>query len=139
MNFPIELPAASLKMAEEVGLKPEDVDESFVRGSGPGGQKINKTASAVQLIHRPTGIEVKIQRYREQSKNRLVAWKTLLLKLEEKVKGAESKIQREIYKIKKQKQRRSRRAKDKMLVDKKLRGTVKEGRREAWDQFRDLI
>ncbi len=139
MNFPIELPPDRLKMAEEIGLKPEDVEENFVRGSGKGGQKINKTSSAVQLIHRPTGMEVKVQEYREQSKNRLSAWKLLILKYEEKIKGAESKIQQEQYKIRKQKQKRTKRSKEKMLADKQNRGDVKEQRRGAWDAWRNEL
>lgn len=124
-------------MAQELGLHPEDVEEHFVRGSGKGGQKINKTSSAVQLIHRPSGLEVKVQQYREQSKNRLSAWKLLILKYEEKVKGAESKIQREQFKIRKQKQKRTKRAKEKVLSDKQYRGDIKEQRRDAWDAWRN--
>lgn len=137
MNFPIELPADRLQMAQELGLNPEDVEEHFVRGSGKGGQKINKTSSAVQLIHRPSGLEVKVQQYREQSKNRLSAWKLLILKFEEKVKGAESKIQREQFKIRKQKQKRTKRAKEKILSDKQYKGDIKEQRRGAWDAWRN--
>lgn len=137
MAFPIELPPESLKIAAQVGLNPEDVEEQFVRGGGPGGQKINKTASAVQLIHRASGLEVKVQKYREQSKNRLSAWKLLILKLEEKEKGQESKLQREIYKIRKQKQKRNKRAKEKMLHDKAKHSDIKEMRREAWDAWRE--
>ena len=137
MNFPVELPPDRLALATELKLNPEDVEENFTRGSGAGGQKINKTSSAVHLKHVPTGIEVKVQKYREQSKNRLSAWKLLILKLEEKEKGAESQLQREIYKLRKQKQKRTKRSKEKMLGEKHKRGDIKELRRSAWNEWRE--
>lgn len=137
MNFPVDLSPALVALASELKLDPNDVEESFIRGRGHGGQKINKTASTVQLVHKPTGIEVRMQKHREQSKNRLSAWKLLILKLEEKEKGEESQLAREAYKIKKQKQRRSRRSKEKMLAEKHERGDVKASRRGAWNEWRD--
>ncbi len=131
MSFPVDLPPPLLALAEELGLKPEDVDEQFTRGTGKGGQKMNKTSSVVQLKHLPSGIEVKVQRHREQSKNRLSAWKLLVLKLEDQIKGKESKHAKAIFKIQKQKQRRSRKAKEKMLTEKHHRAEIKEGRRES--------
>jgi len=128
MEFPVDLPADALAKAHELGIKAIDVEEWFIRGSGHGGQKVNKTSSTVQLKHQPTGIEARSQRFREQSKNRLDAWKLLILKIEEKVKGVESELARERYKIKKQKQRRSRRSKENMLSDKHHRASVKEER-----------
>src|SRR5947207_1568842 len=65
-----------------LGTSPADVEERFVRGAGPGGQKINKTSSTVWLRHRPTGIEVRCQRERSQSANRELAWTELCEKLE---------------------------------------------------------
>jgi protein subunit release factor B len=129
MSFPVILVPDLLAKAQSLGLRPEDVEENFIRGSGHGGQKVNKTASTVQLIHRPTGIEVRMQKHREQSKNRLSAWKLLILKLEERALGKESALQKKIFKLRKQKQRRSKRAKEKMLRGKKIRGEVKDSRR----------
>ena len=60
--------------AATYGLDPAEVEEKFVRGAGPGGQKINKTSSTVVLRHWPTGLEVRCQRERSQSVNRLLAW-----------------------------------------------------------------
>lgn len=125
MPFPVDLPAASLALATELGLRPDDVTEDFVRGSGKGGQKMNKTSSTVLLRHLPTGIEVRMQKHREQSLNRLSAWKLLILKLDERIKGKESKRSQAIFKLRKQKQRRSRKAKEKMLKAKHLRGEIK--------------
>ena len=123
--FPFELSEALVAQAAALGLKPEDVEENFIRGGGHGGQKINKTASCVQLFHAPTGIEIRCQAHREQSKNRLGAWKLLILKLDEKVRGKESQLAQERFKIRKQKQRRTRRSKEKMLEQKHERSGVK--------------
>jgi peptide chain release factor len=65
-----------------LGIASAEVDERFVRGTGPGGQKINKTSSTVWLRHRPTGIEVRCQRERSQAANRELAWQELCGKLE---------------------------------------------------------
>ncbi|MEO6875829.1 MAG: peptide chain release factor-like protein [Opitutaceae bacterium] len=71
-----------------LGARAEDVDEKFVRGSGPGGQKINKTSSTVWLRHRPTGIEVRCQAERSQAANRQLAWAELTAKLEARARTA---------------------------------------------------
>ena len=106
----------------------QDVIEKFIRGSGAGGQKINKTSSCVWLKHLPTGIEVKCQRFREREKNRIEAYKLLQLKIDQALNWRESKVAKEIYKIRRQKQKRSRRAKEKMLRGKKIRSEVKRSR-----------
>ncbi len=132
MSFPVELPPAMLEKAIKLEVNPLEVEEHFVRGSGAGGQKINKTASCVELHHIPTGIDVRYQQHREQSKNRLGAWKLLILKIEEQLLGKQSQIQQQNFKIRKQKQRRSRKAKEKILTEKKQRGGVKANRIQAW-------
>ena len=71
-----------------LGVRAEDVDERFVRGSGPGGQKINKTSSTVWLRHRPTGLEVRCQAERSQAANRELAWAELAAKLEARARTA---------------------------------------------------
>jgi len=75
-----------------LGVPPTDVDERFVRGTGPGGQKINKTSSTVWLRHRPTGIEVRCQRERSQTANRELAWEELCAKLEARAREAASAV-----------------------------------------------
>lgn len=70
-----------------LGLRAADVEEKFVRGAGPGGQKINKTSSTVWLRHGPTGTEVRCQRERSQSANRDLAWAELCTKLEARVRA----------------------------------------------------
>ncbi len=134
MNFPVELSPQSLALAAELNISPEDIDEFFTRGSGHGGQKINKTASCVELTHRPTGTIVRVQRFREQHLNRIEAYKLLIAKLEEQIKGAESARQQAIFKVRKQKQRRTRKAKEKMLEQKHHRSSLKEQRQKALRQ-----
>ncbi|MEK7544980.1 MAG: peptide chain release factor-like protein [Patescibacteria group bacterium] len=129
MSFFIELPPHILEKAEKLGVFQHDITEQFITGSGKGGQKINKTSSCVMLKHIPTGIIVRCQKHREQSKNRISAYKLLILKIEERIEGKKSDLAQKIYKIKKQKQKRSKRAKEKILHDKAHRGEIKEQRR----------
>ncbi|RDX52678.1 hypothetical protein OH76DRAFT_1454148 [Lentinus brumalis] len=63
-------------------LKEEDLEESFVRGSGPGGQSVNKTENNVQLLHKPTGLRVACQETRSLKQNRKLARRILLDKLD---------------------------------------------------------
>jgi len=77
----MNLPNQTLEKLAALGLRLEDVDERFVRGAGPGGQKINKTSSTVWLRHRPTGLEVRCQQQRSQAANRERAWAELCEKL----------------------------------------------------------
>ncbi len=129
MPFLPDIPEPFLRLAAELNVRDEDLDEQFTRGGGKGGQKINKTASTVQLTHRPTGISVRVQKHREQSKNRLSAYKLLLLKIEQHVKGEQSQLEQEIFKARKRKARRSQKAKRKMLEQKHHRSEIKENRK----------
>lgn len=129
MDFPVPLQPKFVALAQTLGVRPEDVEEFFMRGSGHGGQKINKTSSAVHLRHAPTGVEVRMQQHREQSVNRKNAYKLLILKIEEKKLGKDSTRAKKAFKLRKQKLRRSRRAKEKILSDKHHRADVKEGRK----------
>jgi len=76
------LDRALLQRLHALGVRPADVEERFVRGTGPGGQKINKTSSTVWLRHGPTGEEVRCQRERSQADNRAVAWAELADRVE---------------------------------------------------------
>lgn len=131
-SFPVDLPSVFSEKANKLSIYPQDIAEQFVRGSGHGGQKINKTSSCVLLRHHPTGIEVRCQKHRKQSKNRLSAYKLLILKIEEKILGKESQKAKAIFKLRKQKQKRSKRAKEKMLTLKKLRSEVKQNRQDIY-------
>ena len=92
-----------LQLPPRLEIKDEDIEEAFLKGSGPGGQKINKTSSAVQLKHLPTGLVVKSQATRSRSQNRKIARRILAEKLEEAEKGPESRgaIKKEIKRKKK--------------------------------------
>ncbi len=96
-----------------LGLDRDEVIERFVRSSGPGGQNVNKNATAVYLKHVPSGIEVKAQQSRSQALNRFYARRTLCEKIEAQRGGTLTKEQKKIEKLKKQKQRRRRRSKKK--------------------------
>ncbi len=111
-----------------LGVREQEIEEHFVRSSGAGGQKVNKASTCVVLHHRPTGIRVKCQRERSQALNRFLARRILLDKIEAELKGVESSEQREIARIRRQKRRRSRRAKLKLLADKRLQGEKKSAR-----------
>ena len=111
-----------------LGVRPEDLEESFVHSGGKGGQNVNKVATCVVLVHRPTGIAVKCQRERTQGANRLIARQLLADKIEERKLGAASKRQQEAEKVRRQKRRRSRRAKARMLADKRAHSEKKAGR-----------
>jgi protein subunit release factor B len=82
------LPPDIQSRLEKLGVTPSDIEERFVRGSGPGGQKINKTSSTVWLRHRPTGTEVRCQAQRSQAANREWAWREMCAKLEDRVRSA---------------------------------------------------
>ena len=73
-----------------LGIQERDLEEQFVRSSGAGGQKVNKTSTCVMLHHRPTGIRVKCQKERSQALNRFLARRILLDKIEAKLAGAQS-------------------------------------------------
>ncbi len=86
------LPTQIDERLNALGVRLADVEEKFVRGAGPGGQKINKTSSTVWLRHGPTGTEVRCQRERSQAANRELAWAELCEKLEARVRAARSAV-----------------------------------------------
>ena len=108
-----------------LGVREEDLEESFVHSGGKGGQNVNKVATCVVLVHRPTGIAVKCQRERTQLANRLVARRLLAEKIETARLGRASAQQQEQERIRRQKRRRSRRAKQRMLRDKHAQAAKK--------------
>ncbi len=113
------------ELMNHLGVREEDIMERFIRSQGPGGQNVNKVSTCVQLRHIPTGIEVKCQEERSQAQNRYRARKILLKKIENMVLGKLSEEQKRIAKIRRQKRRRSRRQKIKILESKRLNGAKK--------------
>lgn len=111
-----EKEAHLMEKMEKLGIKKEDIVEKFIRSGGPGGQNVNKTSTCVYLKHIPTGIEVKCQRERSQALNRYLARRILVEKIEELILGKESEKQKEIEKIRRQKRKRTKRAKEKILM-----------------------
>ena len=112
------------KMAR-LGVREEDIAERFIRAQGPGGQNVNKVSTCVYLKHLPTGIEVKCQEERSQAQNRYRARQIMLKKIECAILGILSEEQKRIEKIRRQKRKRSRRAKLKILESKRLHGAKK--------------
>lgn len=107
------------------GVAEEDIEETFVRGGGSGGQKINKTSSCVRLLHRPTGTQIRCQETRSREANRWLARRMLAEKMLEAARSEESARIQEAEKIRRQKRRRSRRQKARMLADKRMHSAKK--------------
>ncbi len=116
-----------------LGVRPEDLEESFIRSSGPGGQNVNKVSTCVVLRHAPSGLVVRCQKERSQALNRFWARRLLADKLEERIQGQASARRMAEEKLRRQKRRRSRRSKQRMLEAKRHRGEVKAGRRAIAD------
>lgn len=126
---PMDLPNKIQERLDALGVLPGDVAEVFTRGSGAGGQKINKTSSTVVLRHGPTGTEVRCQAERSQAANRARAWDLFCAKLEERVRAAEAARRAEVAKARRVNRRRSARQKAILVVGKRIRAAVKAGRR----------
>jgi len=110
-------PQKQKELEERLGalhIRREEVVEKFVRSAGPGGQKVNKTSSAVYLRHLPTGIEIKMQQDRSQAVNRFLAWRLLADKVEARQTGKDPQAAG-VDRIRKQKQRRLRKSKGKKI------------------------
>src|SRR3989442_5263969 len=114
-----------------LGVREADIEETFVRSGGHGGQNVNKSATCVMLLHRPTRLQVKCQTTRQQGLNRFLARRLLLDKIEALQKGFVAAERDRTEKIRRQKRRRTRRAKARMLADKSLHGAKKEARRRV--------
>jgi len=117
-----------------LGAHAAEVDERFVRGTGPGGQKINKASSTVWLRHRPTGIEVRCQRERSQAANREFAWRALCEKLAARAREAASAAVDARELVRRRTRQKSRGQKARMIEAKKHRAGHKatRGRVRDW-------
>ena len=126
--------AALAERLARLGVKPGDLVEKFIRSGGPGGQNVNKTSTAVYLKHLPTGIEVKMQKERSQVLNRYLARRALAGKLEVRLRGEQNAEAARIAGLRRQKRRRSRRAKEKVLAAKSHQAAKKALRRAPSDE-----
>jgi protein subunit release factor B len=125
--FPIsqEKLLALRRRMQALGIREEDLRETFVTSQGKGGQNVNKVATCVLLVHEPSALAVKCQQERSQGLNRYLARQLLADKIEQAKLGAESRRRQAAERIRRQKRRRSRRAKQRMLADKHAHAAVK--------------
>ena len=112
-----------------LGVLESDFEETFVRSGGHGGQNVNKSATCVMLLHRPTQLQVKCQTTRQQGLNRFIARRLLLDKIEELQTGQAAAERASLEKIRRQKRKRSRQAKERILADKSHQSQKKASRR----------
>jgi protein subunit release factor B len=111
IHFPVseEKNGQLKKKMEALGVREEDIEEKFIRSSGSGGQKVNKTSTCVYLKHIPTGIEVKCMKERSQSLNRFLARRELVEKIS-KVSGQMTSDDIKTERMRRQKAKKKKRA-----------------------------
>jgi len=114
-----------------LGVREVDIEETFVRSGGHGGQNVNKTSTCVMLLHRPSGLQVKCQETRQQGLNRFLARKLLLDKIESIRKQRAAAERARVEKIRRQKRPRGRAAKERILAAKSRQSAKKEFRRRV--------
>jgi protein subunit release factor B len=114
IRFPVseEKNRGLIERMEALGVREEDIEEKFIRSSGSGGQKVNKTSTCVYLRHVPTGMEVKCMKERSQPLNRFLARRELVEKISN-VLGQTTSDDIKMAKIRRQKAKRKKRAKEK--------------------------
>src|SRR5436190_4925630 len=132
-SFPVSLEKED-QLAQRMaalGVRESEIEETFVRSGGHGGQNVNKTATCVMLLHGPTGLQVKCQDTRQQGLNRFLARKLLLDKIEARQKSRVDAERARLEKLQRQKRGRSRAAKQRILADKSHHAAKKESSRRA--------
>jgi len=129
----MDLPPKIRERLDALGVLTGDVTEVFTRGSGAGGQKINKTSSTVVLRHGPSGTEVRCQAERSQAANRARAWELFCEKLEARVRAEEASRRAAAAKARRKSRGRSARQKAILVAGKRIRAAVKAGRRAPAD------
>ena len=115
----------------EASVYEDDLEESFILGGGPGGQKTNKTSSVVRLNHEPSGVAVKVGESRSREDNRWLARRMLAETILEREHKRKSAARQKAEKIRRQKRRRSRRQKQKMLDAKHAHSEIKQMRKKV--------
>ena len=125
-------PATIAKIRElmaEASVFEEDIEESFILGGGPGGQKTNKTSNVVRLKHEPSGLNIRFGETRSREDNRWLARRALAEAILERENKRKSARQQAAEKKRRQKRRRSRRQKQRMLEDKHANSEKKAARK----------
>ena len=121
-------------LMEEASVFEDDLEESFILGGGPGGQKTNKTSNVVRLSHEPSALSVRCGETRSRETNRWLARRMLAELILERERGRASEERMRREKVRRQKRRRSRRQKQRMLADKRARSAIKAGRKKVEEE-----
>ena len=118
---------------QRLGILPADLEESFARSSGPGGQNVNKVSTAVTLRHRPSGLAVTVQDSRSQARNRALALERLLDLIEEKRRRRQAEARAKAARERRRRSPRPAGLKEKILESKRRRSQLKKLRSRNLD------
>jgi protein subunit release factor B len=113
------------KRMNALGIRPEDLEQSFSRSSGPGGQNVNKVSSAATIRHLPSGLTITASDNRSQATNRRLALERLLAALEARRNEEHRSHLAAVSKLRRQRARRSRAAKAKLVEEKRFHAQIK--------------